>query len=96
MAKKPSFMRGEYTEKKDKLMDRHLMNKADFDEEQKKKFKKADTAHGKKKRPKTINEDLKKDRPIIKKIQAEEKRHEAKEGKKGEKAEEKREKKKKK
>ena len=61
----------------------------------KSKDEKMDKAHGKKKKPKTIAEDRKKDDSIIKSIKLAEKKHEAKEGKKGEKAEDKREKKKK-
>lgn len=91
----PSFMKGKYTKSKDEKMDARLLKKAGLtDKEEKAKFEKADKAHGKKKKPKTIAEDRKKDDAIIKKIKAQEKRHEAKEGKKGEKAEDKREKKK--
>ena len=57
---------------------------------------KKDKAHGKKKKPKTLQEDVKVDKKIIKGIKKKEKAHEKKEGKKGEKAEEKREKKEKK
>lgn len=93
----PSFMKGKYTKSKDEKMDARLLKKAGLtDKEEKAAFEKADTAHGKKKKPATIAEDRKKDDAIIKKIKAKEKRHEAKEGKKGEKAEDKREKKSKK
>lgn len=96
MAKEPSFMKGKYTKSKDEKMDSLLLKKAGLTEkEDKAKFEKMDTAHGKKKKPKTIAEDRKVDNKIIKKIKADEKRHEAREGKRGEKAEEKREKKKK-
>lgn len=91
--KKPS-MKGKYTESSDKKMDSYLTRK--LDKEEKAEFKKKDTAHGKKKKPKTLQEDAKIDKKIIKGISAKEKRHEAKEGKKGERAEDKREKKEKK
>ena len=85
MSKTPSFMKGKYTKSKDEKMDARLMRKAGITEkDDKAKFEKMDTAHGKKKKPKTIAEDKKIDTKIIKKI------------KKHEKAEEKAEKKKKK
>ena len=89
--KKPP-MKGKYTKSSDSKMDAYLTRKLDKD--QKEDFEKMDKAHGKKKKPKTLQEDLKADKKIIKKIESKEKRHEAKEGKKGEKAEDKREKKK--
>jgi hypothetical protein len=88
------FMSGKYTESKDKKKDAAMLKKAAFGKEDKKAFEKADKAHGKKKKPKTMAEDKKIDSKIIKKIKSKEKAHEAKEGKKGEKAENKREKKK--
>lgn len=90
--KKPP-MKGKYTEKSDKKMDAYLTRK--LDPEQKKEFAKKDKAHGKRKKPKTLQEDAPIDKKIIKGIVKKEARHEAKEGKKGEKAEDKREKKKK-
>jgi hypothetical protein len=63
--KKPP-MKGKYTEKSDDKMDSYLTRKLSPD--QKKKFEKADKAHGKKKKPKTLQEDLKEDKKIIKKI----------------------------
>ena len=96
MAKKPPFMKGKYTKSKDEKMDARLTKKAGLDKEQKEEFEKKDKAHGKKKKPKTIAEDRKKDDAIIKGIKKKEKAHEKKEGKKGEKEEEKREKKEKK
>lgn len=63
--KKPP-MKGKYTEKSDKKMDEYLTRK--LNPEQKKKFEKADKAHGAKKKPKTLQEDLKADKKIIKKI----------------------------
>jgi hypothetical protein len=91
MATKPK-MTGKYTKSADEKKDSYLMKKAGFDKEEREKFEKADKAHGAKKKPKTLQEDAKIDRGIIKKIKSTEKRHEAKEGKKGEKAEDKREK----
>jgi hypothetical protein len=91
----PSFMKGEYTKAKDEKKDARLKKRAGLDKEDKEKFEKMDKAHGKKKKPATMDEDRKKDEAIIKKIKSQHKAHEAKEGKKGEKAEDKREKKKK-
>ena len=97
MAKTPAFMKGKYTKSKDEKMDARLMRRAGItDKDDKAEFEKMDKAHGKKKKPKTMKEDAKIDKGIIKKIKSEHKRHEAKEGKKGEKAEDKREKKEKK
>jgi hypothetical protein len=93
--KKPK-MTGPYKKTSDEKKDAYLMKKAGLDKEEREKFEKMDKAHGAKKKPKTLQEDKKIDKGIIKKIKSEEKRHEAKEGKKGEKAEEKREKKEKK
>lgn len=88
----PSFLKGKYTESKDKKKDAAMLKKAGLTEkDEKKAFKKADDAHGAKKKPKTMAEDKKIDAKIIKGIKAKEKAHEAKEGKKGEKAENKRE-----
>ena len=81
-----------YTEKSDKKQDAKTTK--GLDKEEMAKFKKMDKAHGKKKKPKTQEEDTKIDKAIVKKIKGAEKKHEAKEGKKGEKAEQKREKKK--
>ena len=89
--KKPP-MKGKYTKKSDEKMDSYLTRK--LDKEEKEEFEKKDKAHGHKKKPKTLQEDVKIDRKIIKGIKAKEKKHEAREGKKGEKAEDKREKKK--
>ena len=89
--KKPP-MKGKYTKKSDEKMDAYLTR--NLDKEEKKEFEKKDKAHGKKKKPKTLQEDAPIDRKIIKDIKSKEKKHEAKEGKKGEKAEDKREKKK--
>lgn len=91
--KKPP-MKGKYTKKSDEKMDSYLTKKAGLDKEQKEEFEKKDKAHGKKKKPKTLQEDVKVDKKIIKGIKKKEAAHEKREGKKGEKAEEKREKKK--
>ena len=63
--KKPP-MKGKYTKESDEKMDSYLTRK--LNPEQKKKFEKADKAHGKKKKPKTLQEDAKIDKKIIKKI----------------------------
>lgn len=83
-----------YNEKNDKKQDAKTTK--GLDKEEKAKFKKMDDAHGKRNKPETQTADRKIDEKIVKKIKAQEKRHEAKEGKKGEKAEDKREKKSKK
>ena len=69
--KKPP-MKGKYTEKSDKKMDAYLTR--DLDKEEKKEFEKKDKAHGKKKKPKTLQEDLKADTKIIKGIKAKRKK----------------------
>ena len=55
-----------YNEKNDKKQDAKTTK--GLDKEEKAKFEKMDKAHGKKKKPKTIAEDRKKDDAIIKKI----------------------------
>ena len=83
MAKTPSFMKGKYTKSKDEKMDARLMRKAGItDKDDKAMFEKMDKAHGKKKKPKTIAEDRKKDNAIIKKVKAKEKAEEKAEKKK--------------
>ena len=69
--KKPP-MKGKYTEKSDSKMDSYLTRKLNPD--QKKKFEKMDKAHGKKKKPKTLQEDAPIDKKIIKKIKKEDKK----------------------
>lgn len=93
--KKPKLT-GKYTKSSDEKMDSYLMRKGKLDKEQREEFEKKDKAHGAKKKPKTLQEDVKIDRKIIKDIKKKEAAHEKREGKKGEKAEEKREKKEKK
>lgn len=60
------FLKGKYTEAKDKKKDA-AMTKG-LSPAQKAKFEKADKAHGAKKKPKTMAEDKKIDAAIIKKI----------------------------
>lgn len=55
--KKPP-MKGKYTKSSDEKMDAYLTRK--LDKEQKEEFEKKDKAHGKKKKPKTLQEDVKK------------------------------------
>ena len=65
-------MKGKYTKKSDDKMDTYLTRKLNADE--KKKFEKMDKAHGKKKKPATLQEDLIKDKGIIRKIRKEDKK----------------------
>ena len=83
-----------YNEKNDSKQDAKTTK--GLDKEQKAKFEKMDKAHGKKNKPESQTADRKIDERIVKKIKAQDKRHEAREGKKGEKAEDKRERKSKK
>jgi hypothetical protein len=62
------YMSGKYTESKDKKKDAKMLKKAGLDKDEKEKFEKADKAHGKKKKPKTMAEDKKIDAKIIGKI----------------------------
>jgi hypothetical protein len=93
MARLPEFFKGTYTEAKDERKDAYLMRQAGFDKEEKEEFERMDKAHGKKKKPKTMAEDVKADRKIISKIKAKHRKHEAKESKAYEKREDKNEKK---
>mgnify|MGYP006287847633 CR=1 FL=1 len=68
MCKSCGCMKGKYTEAKDKKKDASMLKKAKFDKDEKAKFEKMDKAHGKKKKPKTMQEDKKIDAKIIKKI----------------------------
>jgi hypothetical protein len=63
-----SYEKGKYTESKDKKKDAKMVKKAGLDKDEKAKFEKADAAHGKKKKPKTMAEDKKIDAKIIKKV----------------------------
>lgn len=87
-----SYMKGKYTEAKDKKKDA-AMTKG-LTPKEKAEFKKKDDAHGAKKKPKTMAEDKKIDAKIIAGIKKHS-AHEKREGKAGEKREEKREAKKK-
>jgi hypothetical protein len=62
------YVSGKYTESKDKKKDAKMLKKAGLDKDEKEKFEKADKAHGKKKKPKTMAEDKKIDAKIIGKI----------------------------
>ncbi len=61
-----SYEKGKYTEAKDKKKDAAMTK--NLTPEQKKRFEKADKAHGDKKKPSTMKEDKKIDAKIIKKI----------------------------
>ena len=61
-----AFEKGKYTEAKDKKKDAKMTK--GMSSAQKAKFEKADDAHGKNKKPKTMAEDKKIDAKIIKKI----------------------------
>jgi hypothetical protein len=68
-SKTPAFLKGKYTEAKDKKKDAVMLRKAGLtSKEEKKAFEKADEAHGKAKKPRTIAEDKKIDAKIIKGI----------------------------
>ena len=62
------YMSGKYTESKDKKKDAKMLKKAGLDKDEQEKFEKADKAHVKKKKPKTMAEDKKIDAKIIGKI----------------------------
>ena len=69
--KKPP-MKGKYTKKSDDKMDAYLTQ--GLNPSEKKEFEKKDKAHGRKKKPKTLQEDLKADTKIIKGIKAKRKK----------------------
>jgi hypothetical protein len=81
---KPAFLKGKYTEEKDKKKDAKMTKT--LTPAEKREFEKKDKAHGDKKKPKTMAEDKKIDAKIIKGIKKHS-AHEKAEGKKGEKAE---------
>jgi len=60
------YLKGKYTEAKDKKKDAAMTKNLSRD--QKAKFEKMDKAHGDKKKPKTMKEDKKNDAKIISKI----------------------------
>lgn len=77
MAKKenvPEYLKGKYTEGKDKPKDAAMLKKAGLTSaKDKAAFKKADDAHAKKGKPKTMKEDAKIDAAIMKKLAAKKK-----------------------
>lgn len=70
MAAKPK-MRGKYTKKDDEKMDDYLQKKAGITKKEHAKYEKMDKAHVAKKKPKTLEEDKKQDKKILKKIVSE-------------------------
>ncbi len=64
--KMPPWLKGKYTEEKDKKKDAKMTK--GMSPKEKAEFKKKDEAHGKAKKPKTMAEDKKKDAKIIKDI----------------------------
>lgn len=80
----PSYLKGKYTEAKDKKKDAKMTK--GLSPKEKAEFEKKDKAHGEKKKPKTMAEDKKIDAKIIKGIKKET-AHEKREGKAGEKKE---------
>jgi hypothetical protein len=80
----PAFLKGKYTEEKDKKKDAKMTK--GLTPKEKAEFKKKDEAHGAKKKPKTMQEDKKIDAKIIKGIKKHS-AHEKREGKAGEKRE---------
>ena len=82
--KMPPWLKGKYTEEKDKKKDAKMTK--GLSPKEKAEFKKKDEAHGAKKKPKTMQEDKKIDAKIIKGIKKHT-AHEKREGKAGEKRE---------
>lgn len=68
------FMKGKYTESKDKKKDAAMLKKAGLDKDERKEFEKKDKAHAAKKKPKTMAEDKKIDAKIIKGLKSKEKK----------------------
>lgn len=66
--KEPSYMKGKYTESKDKKKDAVLTR--GLSAKEKAEFEKKDKAHGAKKKPATMKEDAKIDKKIIKGIKS--------------------------
>ena len=89
-SKAPAFLKGKYTEAKDKKKDAQMTKGMTAAE--KREFEKKDKAHGDKKKPKTMQEDKKIDAKIIRGIKKHT-AHEKREGKAGERRENMREKK---
>ena len=86
----PSFLKGKYTESKDKKKDAQMTK--GLSPKEKAEFEKKDKAHGAKAKPKTMQQDKKIDAKIIKGIKKHS-AHEKREGKASEKREDAREKK---
>lgn len=63
-----------YTEKADEKKDKSMLKKAGLSKKEKAEFEKKDTAHGKKKKPKTLEEDRAIDAKIISSIKAKRKK----------------------
>jgi hypothetical protein len=80
----PAFLKGKYTEEKDKKKDAKMTK--GLTPAEKREFEKKDKAHGDKKKPKTMQQDKKIDAKIIKGIKKHS-AHEKREGKAGEKRE---------
>jgi hypothetical protein len=72
--KTPSYLKGKYTESKDKKKDAAMLKKSGLDKDERKEFEKKDKAHGAKKKPKTMAEDKKIDAKIIKGLKSKEKK----------------------
>lgn len=85
-SKTPPFLKGKYTEKKDKEKDAQMTK--GLSPAEKREFEKKDKAHGDKKKPRTMQEDKKIDARIISGIKKHT-AHEKREGKAGEKREDK-------
>ena len=83
-SKAPAFLKGKYTEAKDKKKDAQMTK--GLTPAQKREFEKKDKAHGDKKKPATMQQDKKIDAKIIKGIKKHT-AHEKREGKAGEKRE---------
>jgi hypothetical protein len=83
-SKAPAFLKGKYTEAKDKKKDAQMTK--GLTPAQKREFEKKDKAHGDKKKPVTMQQDKKIDAKIIKGIKKHT-AHEKREGKAGEKRE---------
>lgn len=88
--KMPPWLKGKYTEEKDKKKDAQMTK--GLTPAEKREFEKKDKAHGDKKKPKTMQEDKKIDAKIIRGIKKHS-AHEKREGKAGERRENMREKK---
>lgn len=82
--KMPPWLKGKYTEEKDKKKDAQMTK--GLTPAEKREFEKKDKAHGDKKKPKTMQEDKKIDAKIIRGIKKHS-AHEKREGKAGEKRE---------